>query len=561
MRLPGVVLVCVVLLLYGRSLTWGFVFDDWWHLHRMEQYHHGERQSLGLYRFLSGGADNAQVRSLGLYPWWLGEDVRYQHFRPLAEWALYAQYLFFGDRPAGFHAVSLALYALGVWIAWRVMRRVAGDGPIARWGALAYAVAGAHAVPAVFISAQCDLLALVLVGCSVLAGDRFIRDGPTAGLVGCLLFFVGALGAKEVALGAAALPICLGMAFGDRPGAFRRAVVLTAALCGAGVGWLYLYSHGGYGANNSPMLDPLHAPLDYLAALPSRALALLTAWLVPLNPFVFYVRPWGGPWLLGYLIVGAIGLTAVGVHFRRRHHGDRRAKGMALWAAPFLPLLVCTPPDDRNMLLPGIGLAFLGAAWMTRPRDDGSVRLRKVPMVLFLLLQAPAALVVSQIMRAAESSGARLLVEAGDDFGREQTANDCIFFLNVRNDFHLLFTQLWEKRQPAGACPRIAMLSDVPQPRVTAPDDRSLLIEADKDALFSGFFGRMAESRDRPRQEGDLFDAGEFEGRITKMERGEVRAVELLFRRPLSDDAYRFYFIEDDGSVSRWRPATSPPGQ
>ena len=46
---------------------------------------------------------------------------------------------------------------------------------------------------------------------------------------------------------------------------------------------------------------------------------------------------------------------------------------MALWAAAFLPLLACTIPDDRVMVLPSIGLAFLGAAWMTRPRADGSL--------------------------------------------------------------------------------------------------------------------------------------------------------------------------------------------
>ncbi|MCG8408485.1 MAG: hypothetical protein MI923_25065 [Phycisphaerales bacterium] len=557
-RRPGLVLVGLVFLLYGRTLGWGFVLDDHRLLYLLEEYHEGTRESLGLYRFLVSDESNRQARVAGWYAWWMGDDLRYQHWRPVTERSLYAQYMIFGARPFGYRLVSLLLYSAGVCLVLALFRVLGRDERLARWSALVFAVMAGHTIPVVFISAQSDVWALVLCSGAMLAAAYFVRDGRWWYLVVSAFLYLTSLGSKEACLPAAVLPACFALLTWDRSGASRRALGSSAFLVSVGMVWLGFYISGDFGANNSLMLDPVHAPLEYLSALPERALALLSSLLIPVNPFLFYIFQSRTPWLAVYCVMGVIALFLFGRVLWRHHRRQRGIAMFALWILPFIPLLVCTTPDDRVMVLPSIGFAYLVGALMTRLGPQGAARLRSVPLVLFVFVHVVFALTVSQVMRAIELDTKRSLRTAIEGFGRELAPGDCVFFVNDTLSLHVLFVQYCFEEMVGRRGMTVAFLSDVAEPVVSRVDSHTLRIGNDDEGLLSGFLGAMGTSRNRPKREGDEFEAGELTGRIVKVSEGVVREVELRFRKPLGDDSYRFYWRDSSGGLRPWEV---PPAQ
>jgi hypothetical protein len=579
---PGLVLAALVFALYCPSLFGGFILDDHRCLRLLGEYHRGERQSLDVYRFLFGGPSNREARQEGWYPWWLSDDVRYRHLRPVSERVLYGEYLLFGDRAIGFRLVGIALYALGAWLVFGLFRMIGGDEVLARWGALLFAVAACHTVPVVFVSNHCDLIALVTGVGAILAVGCFIRDGGAGKLLaGAVLFAVGLL-AKEAVLAMAVLPACLWLVFRERRGAGRRTMAALALLGVCGVAWLVYYASSGSGSNALPMLDPIHAPRQYLAALPGRAIVLLSSWVMPFNPFLFFLHHDWGRWLYAYGAAGACCLLLLARMFWRHHRAQRGVSAMALWVLPFLPLLVCTPPDDRVMMLPSIGLAFLGAAWMTRPRAgsnkaatgreqgtdrtagprshpdvplDGpdrligasAAKLRRLPFFVFVVMQIASVLAATGLVQFMEDEAQRHEKLMLDGFGRPVKPGDHLFYLNSARNFETLFAQdrLWHVRGNGDV--KACVLSDIPEPKVRVIDDHTIRLESDKVPFFTSFAGQMGTSQSTVRRVGDVAQAGEFEGRIVDAGEGRVRAVELRFRKPVKSDSYRFYWSNPDG--------------
>jgi len=552
----GLVLAGVILLLYGRSLSWGFVLDDLRQVRLLEDYHEGRRDSLDLYQFLVSDHGNRLARDMGWYAWWVGDDVRYRHWRPASEYLLYGQYVVFGNQPAGFRAVSIMLYMVGTWLVLALFRVVSDDERLSRWAALVFALMAGHAIPVVFISAQSDVLALALGVGAMLAASRFVKTGPAWSLILAAVLYVVALGSKEACLPLAVLPLGFLWLFRHRPGAGRRAWGITAVMVVIGLVWLAFYMRGGYGANSSVMLDPLHDPVGYFRAMPKRALALLSSLVIPINPFLLLLRPRGAPWLLAYCVLGAAALAAMGWRIRQGHRGRRGVALMALWPIAFLPILVCTVPDDRVMLLPSVGFAFLVGAWMTGRNRDGEARLNKVPLILFVVIHSAFAVGSSQFFRFMAQDRREFLQAAVSRFGRELSAGDCAFFLNDRRDYQVLFVQLCFEEVTGMRGVSAAFLCDAEDPIVSRVDGRSLRIRSTNVGLFTSFVGLMGTSRNRPKQVGDELEAGEFTGRITDVKDGQVREVVLRFRNPLESDSYRFYWCDPDGRPIPW---TLPP--
>jgi hypothetical protein len=544
---PGAVLAALVFILYLPSLFGGFVLDDHRCLRMLSEYRRGERPSLDVYRFLFGGQSNREARQAGWYPWWLDDGVYYRHLRPLSERVLYGEYLLFGDTALGFRLVGLALYALGVWLAFGLFRLIADDEILARWAALLFAIVAGHTVPVVFVSNHCDLIALALAAGAMLAVGRFVRDGGARKvLLGAILFSAGLL-SKEAVLPLVILPLCFLFVFRGRPRVARRTVAATAALAACGLAWLVYYASSGSGSNALPMLDPIHAPRQYLAALPGRAIILLSTWIIPINPFLLQLHHEWGRYLPEYGAVGGCFLLLLAVMYWRHHRRQRGVSAMALWPLPFLPLLACTPPDDRVMVLPSIGLAFLGAAWMTRPRADGSRRLRALPFTLFVVLQITTVLMATVIVQFMENEAQRHQRMMVDGFRRPPRPGDYVFYLNSARNFETLFAQDRLLRVRGNDDIKACVLSDLVTPKVRLIDDHTIRLESEEVPFFSSFAGQMGTARDHLRRLDDSADAGEFEGRIVDVRDGQVRAVELHFRRPIRSDSYRFYWSDPNG--------------
>ena len=225
---------------------------------------------------------------------------------------------------------------------------------------------------------------------------------------------------------------------------------------------------------------------------------------------------------------------------------------MALWILPFIPLLACTIPDDRVMMLPSIGFAFLIGAWITRSRTDGTKRLWKVPMVWFVAVQCVVGAAIVHTMRLIELDASAFSQATIAGFGRPLRDGDYAFFLNDMRESQVLFLQLCFEAEAGMSGVRAAFLSDEQDPIVRRVDDYTLRIRSQDEGMFTGFIGAMGTSRDREKREGDVFDADELTGRIVDVTNGVVREVELRFRRPLESEAYRFFWCDASARPRKW---------
>jgi hypothetical protein len=300
---------------------------------------------------------------------WAGSPGR---IRPLlalsyaANWGL-------DPRPFGFLAANLALHLLNAGLAFALLRRtgaVAGleDGAATRVAfaaTLLWALHPVHTEAVSYVCGRSASLSASLALASLLAFLRARDPGSGRGWgAASLLAYAGAMTVKETAL---VLPL---------------AVLLLARLSDPGTGWRGALRASGFhgllaaAAVAGLLLHPGHRDL-LLASLAHRdpasnLLAQTAAW-------AYLARTWAWPaslnldpgltapaaWSAGPVLVlaGALGLGAAGVLALRRQ--PLLAVGL-LWTGVFLLptnslLARLDLVNERQLYLPGLGLALLGA--------------------------------------------------------------------------------------------------------------------------------------------------------------------------------------------------------
>lgn len=583
-RRPRLVLVGIAAVLYAPSLLQSFAVDDYRFLRLLDAYWRGERSTPGLYEFLRG-SENAAMRREGVLPWWVSDDFRFAYFRPFTEAFIAAEYRAFGPHALGFRITGLMLYVLGLFLALALYREWAGDGPLARWAAVLFALAHFNVIPAVFVAAQCDLLALVCCVGVVLCASRFARRGAAAWLMGALVLFALGLLSKEVSVAAAVLPIGGMIAArrasdaGVRGAIIRRSLLATVLMVCMSLALIAYHGTHGYGSNAAMLLDPIGAPLDYLRRMPVRALLLLACWIAPINPQWFDLYDWMRPFEIAYLVVGLAAVVAGIRLFYRRFRHDPAVRAFAFWPLPFLPLLACTNPDNRVMMLPAVGLSFLGAAWLTGRTSktqesatefgavlaaDGAaagVKLARIPLVIFILMPFAFCSATVGSMGEFERRAAYHIKAGMESFDRATSADDFVFMLNSYWQFDVLWSMDRTNFLFGADSPRVSYLAHVSDVRPEVVGPRTLRLRAAtgsffSDAFFSTFTGRLAMTRTQPVPPlGTRYDAGEFVAVISEVQNDRVTAVDFEFRQPLDSPHYRFLRLDRLGPPTRWTPS------
>ncbi|MFO0974576.1 MAG: hypothetical protein U1A27_14220 [Phycisphaerae bacterium] len=537
---PRIVLALVVATLYAPSLLLPFMVDDLRSLRRFRDYHAGAVDRLDLYEFCIDPAQVVAERDAGHYPWWIDPQLRYRFFRPLSQFELYGNWLLFGDHAAGYRVVSVAWYVLGVWLVLALFRLFSIE-TTARWAALVFALAGGHAIPVIFPAARCDLLALVASAAAAVCAGRFLRSGGPLHLAATLACQAAGMGCKEVTVALAVVPALLFFAL--RPAAVdaralrRRAALGSLAMLALSGAFLAFYARMHYASNGALMLDPLRAPADYLLRAPFRALLMLSTWLIQLNPFLFYFRARYAAVLVALAIAGAVCLALFFGHLLRRYRRLPGVVSMSGWSVIFLPILACTPADDRVMLLPSVGLAFLAAVWLTA--GDPRPRFGRLPAALFLLvpvLYTEGTLLTVGVLEHLADRPLRVGLAA---FGRPPRPGDTLFLLNMSQPMLALWTQdRLNTLAPPGV--RVAILSDARAPTVERTGPRALRLRAANEPLLSTFVGQMGQVRGAGPRAGQTVDLGQYRVTIESTRAGCAESLRVQFARPLDDDRYRF---------------------
>ncbi len=537
-------LLLVVGATYAPAFFIPFMVDDHRMIRQMRLYREGCSNRLDLYGFARTNEQIRAERLAGYFPWWVRDELRFERFRPVAEYALYLDYLAFGASPLGFRACSVAWYVAGVWLTLGLFRLLVEE-RIARWGALVFALAGGHAVTVAFAAARCDLIALVAGLGSVMAAARYLLGGTRAWLAPAALLFLAALGAKEVSIALAAGPLLL--AWGMRGGPFaarvdwRRVAIVTALLGALAVAFLAAYSLCGFESNGEPLLDPIRATRDYLVRAPGRMALMLSTWLLPMNPFVFEFRRWFRPLMISFGALGVLGVIGAGVIIARRGGRSPVVGAMAAWALVGLPILACTPADDRVMLVPSVGLSLLAALWLAPRLGE---RVPRLAAVLFLIAPLAYVQITLQYVRYLELSSASHLRAGLASLPPQCGPDECLFFLNLTQITDALWAQ--DRLEGLGERPgvRAAVLTDAAKVEAVAVAPHVLRLRSRAEPFLASFLGRMGSPRNIRPTVGEVFDAGAYRVVLTDVRGSDVHEVQIEFPRPLDWPGYRFYELD-----------------
>lgn len=563
--------MAVVLAIYLPTLAIPFFIDDYRNQRLLAEYHAGQRASLDLYSFFSSPAGNAAERAAGRAPWWVMDDLRFGYRRPLAEASLYLDYWLWGASAPGQRFTNIVLYTASVLLVLALFRSLRVGERRARWAALIFAVASSHAVPLVFVAARCDLLALVgTLGC-ILLGLQFVRTGSWPWAVASVASYGAALMSKEVAWAGFTSFLIAALVSREghwdveqRPAADNRLVnrrigIHFVVLMLVGMGWLMWHRASGQGINSTHLLDPIARPLEYLTEAPVRILVYLCSWLIPINPAVFYYHSSGRPFLIAYLIVGTICLIAAARYFLRNSRAPRRDALFACWPLPFVALLACALPDDRLMILPSIGLAFLSAGLLRAPIHQPQIVkqrvLRILPLLIFIILPICTTAVTGAAIRGLEtraSEDVRVMADAAKATGEKQPV---VFVVNAVQAIHAIWAGDRARHVLGDDAPRIEYLCDLPDVEAAAIDAHTLQLTCDDDRFLTTLLGSFGLPRGTRIDKDETFRATDYTVSIAESSDGRPTAINVRFDEPLRSPRYLFFHGTNDAPPARWVPA------
>lgn len=320
-----------------------------------------EATPTGLFRFFDGDPDHVRAgMELGTLPWWTVPVLRAQFFRPLTYFTHWLDYRLWPDSAALMHAQSLLWFGALVFSVGLLYRRFLGPTVAAGLAALLFAMDPAHGAPAGWIANRNALVAGLFGVLAIAAHDRARREGWRVGACLAPVLFAGSLLSAEAGFSVLGYLVAHAVLLED--GAWRRRLTALVPYAAVAAAWRAAASAFGVGSVGLGFyVDPGRDPAGFLAAMGARAPLLLLGQLSPLPADLAYVaRSEASHWLwTAGLLVGALFLAAVVPLLSK----DRPARFFALGAALSLVPMCAAFPDDRLMLIPGIGILAVLGQW------------------------------------------------------------------------------------------------------------------------------------------------------------------------------------------------------
>ncbi len=372
----------IAALVLAPSLAGGVGLDDY--VHRLQARGFGfmgPARPLDMFRFMDGvPAHLADLRARGLVPWFTPDSLRIAFFRPLAALTHWVDYGLLDLPPWLMHAESVSWYALLVFSTAHLYARVLGAAApaggaahapgVAGLAALLYAFDPGHGLPAGWLANRNAVMAAAFGVLSLLAHDRWRREGWRRGAALAPACLALSLASAELGVGTLAYLAAYAVTV-EPPGWAGRARSFTPALLVA-VAWQIAYRAGNYGVTGSGFYtDPVTAPGAFARHLPVHV-AILSLGQLLVFPIEIAQR---ATITAAVATAGALALavfTWTAWPLVRRDVGVRfLALGAALAIVPVTTVI----PSTRVLMLVGVGAMGVLAAVVGRVVAGAETRL------------------------------------------------------------------------------------------------------------------------------------------------------------------------------------------
>jgi hypothetical protein len=388
------------------ALRVGWVGDD--HLHRavlvgsplMRPFF---PTAMSMFEFLDGDSRRTmQMIDLGMLPWWTVPEIKGSFWRPLTVATHWFDYRLWPLRPALMHAHSLLWFAATVFAAACFFRRIMNVAWVAGLAGLLFAIDNVHATPVAWLANRNIVIATFFGLCSLLAHDRWRRQGGALAGLAAPLLLTASLLATEAGLSTVAYLAAYAI-FLDRGSRWQRLASLLP-YAGVIIAWRIVWTLLGHGACHvGYYVDPLQEPIRFAFAVAQRApILLLAQWAFLPADLSLFLGGWG---LWAFWMIAAAVAVMVGLLLRPLLRQSRQAR---FWAAGMLLSLlpICTTfPSNRLLFFVGLGAMGLLAEFLANvfarksDANDGSSVIPPAPrtvggaaifLVVVHLMIAPA---------------------------------------------------------------------------------------------------------------------------------------------------------------------------
>ncbi len=271
------------MILFSPSLWLGFVSDDLMHrLYLLDELSLQDVIDDGLlcsftemYDFTKNDSDFVSAaKDIGQIPWWTSDNWNMSFFRPLTEATHRLDYWLWPDTPLLMHLHSL-LWAAGIlFLVSNLYRKNLNKPWIAGLATLLFAITHTHAIPVSWLANRNALIAVFFGVLSLLAHDRWRKDGWKAGAVLGPFCLTLSLLAAEFALATCAYLLSYAL-FLDN-GRARARVVSLSPYGPIVAAWAVVYRALGFGTTGSGMYTtPFNDPAGFAAKVLERLPILL----------------------------------------------------------------------------------------------------------------------------------------------------------------------------------------------------------------------------------------------------------------------------------------------
>ena len=178
-HLPGAFLLLVIFafILYGNSIANQFVFDD-----------------------IPLIVENPLIKNLGNIPAIIGWENGLPLYRPVRYLSYMIDYAISGMNPAGYHVANILYHAITAWVIFLLLSRLLKNRLTAVIGAVLFVAHPVATDSVTYLSGRRDILVTLFYLCAFYQFVRYREQPQLWRLALVTLFFILALGAKEMAV-------------------------------------------------------------------------------------------------------------------------------------------------------------------------------------------------------------------------------------------------------------------------------------------------------------------------------------------------------------------------
>ena len=545
-----VMLILIVFIFYAHTFDSGFMFDDYAQQEMLKLIRNNQRE-MNIFNFITTPEEVNYYTQMTVIPWWTSPNWRVKYFRPVATFIHLIDYSLWGSNPLPYHIHNVIWYSILVILIYVFYYLFCNHLAMAFCGALVFALEPCHYMTVRWLASRNDIICATFLVSSFICYLRFSEyEKPLYGFLSIFSYLLALL-TKEIAF---LFPVLIVFYDWIRYKRFKEMVrcqwkVYLSLIIINSIYFAFYraYDYGSYWYGETSLRDYL---LEFLKAASLYLISLFYGGVIAaLSPDIF-----SRYWLI--ITVLLLFLFYIGYFIWKQRGRHPEISLFTLWVFLLLPFIIVPPINDRLLLIPSIGYAYLVALAI--------FKLGKKGIALFfiatgLLFPPITNIIQAHVYDEAVQSNYERLYSALDEIVTHKTSQNRLFLINFprvglagENYMYLALYLNLSYHYPQWKVPLYPLSVFDDKVSIELLDDHHMKIfhptrfyfETNTEKLFS---------LDRTFSQGETFILPDLRITIDEMEGERVKSIEVKFAESIDYPFYYFLYF-DEGRWQRWYP-------